>query len=145
MSKHYILEHFARGEGKKVLSRFNQIIEIIKQDEVAISLLEKLVESAERYFGAVVNMETRLKTARFRMEGDQLRDFIQTLDRNRHQAHEALISNLHIFNRYAIKEYGEKVPVGGLFSKPPEAIRDRIAVADWAGELLYMLYSERKR
>ena len=127
------------------LERLEMIIRLVHQDEVAVSLLEKLLESAERYFCKVVEMESRLKIARLRQEDQELRDLTEVLDNTRHMAHEALISNLHIFNRYALKEFGEDIPVGGLFNKDPEAIRDRIAVADWSGELLAALYKERRR
>ena len=70
---------------------------------------------------------------------------LANLDKVRRYAHDALISDLHIFNRYIIKEYQDDVPVGGIFSKNPDAIRDRIAVADWAGELLAAVYQNRKR
>lgn len=142
MVKNYINKYFQQGE--KALERYNEVVEIVSADDVAASLLEKLVESAERYFGSVVKMEARLKMARFRLDGEELRDLTETLDRNRRMAHEALISNLHIFNRYVIKEFGKDVPVGGVFSKDPESIRDRVAIADWAGELLCALYANRK-
>ncbi|AJF08153.1 DUF3232 domain-containing protein [Geoalkalibacter subterraneus] len=142
--KSYILGHF-RGKEECALERFNKVVEVVAGDDVAVSLLEKLLDSAERYFGTVCKMEARLKMARFRLEGEELRDLTETLDRNRRMAHEALISNLHIFNRYALKEFGEDMPIGGVFSKNPEAIRDRIAVGDWAGELLCALYVRRKR
>lgn len=142
--KQYILGHF-QGKEDGALERFNEVVKVIAGDEVAVSLLEKLVDSAERYFGNVCKMEARLKMARFRLEGEELRDLTETLDRNRRMAHEALISNLHIFNRYAIREFGEDMPIGGVFSKSPDAIRDRIAIGDWAGELLCALYVNRKR
>ncbi|MEA3427792.1 MAG: DUF3232 domain-containing protein [Thermodesulfobacteriota bacterium] len=102
------------------------------------------IDSSEKYFGAVVRMEARLKTARFRLEGEELRALTSDLDRQRHYAHEALISNLHIFNRYLLKEFDD-VPVGGIFTENPEMIRDQIAVADWAGKLLCAIYNNRKQ
>lgn len=143
MVKDYIMERFQKGE--LALERFQEVIKIVAGDDIAVSLLEKLVDSAERYFGTVVKMEAKLKMARFRLEGEELRDLIETLDRNRRMAHEALISALHIFNRYSIKEFGSEMPIGGVFSKSPEAIRDRAAIGDWAGELLCALYANRKR
>lgn len=141
--KDYIMGHF--NPEISALERFDTVVADVATDDVAVSLLEKVLNSAERYFCKVVEMETRLKIARLRMDGDELRDEIQRLDANRRFAHEALISNLHIFNRYIIKEFGGIVPIGGIFSKSPEAIHDRIAVADWAGELLSAVYNNRKR
>ncbi|MFA7483902.1 MAG: DUF3232 domain-containing protein [Vulcanimicrobiota bacterium] len=138
------LERHRQGSDK-TLERFERIVRLAGEDSVAISLIEKLVESAERYFTTVTSMEARLKMARLRLEGEELRDLAETLDRNRRLAHNALIDNLTIANRYLLKEFGEEIPVGGIFSKNPEAIRDRAAVGDWAGELLYALYTQRKR
>lgn len=142
---HRFLENHYSGKGKETVVRFERIVRLVSDDDIAISLIEKLVESAQRYFTAVTTMEAKLKAARFRMEGDEIRELTETLDRNRHLAHNALLDNLRIANRYILKEFGEEVPVGGLYSKSPESIQDRAAVGDWAGELLYALYSARKR
>lgn len=146
INRHLAAHHSINAQGvTAAMERLEKVIRLAGEDEVAMSLLDKLLDSAERYFGTVVKMEARLKMARFRMDGDELRELVQTLDRNRHLAHEALLSNLHILNRYLFKEFGEEMPIGGIFSKDPEAIRDRAAVGDWAGELLYALYANRKR
>jgi len=138
------IENFFSTQDEKIMIQLNQIAELISDDEVAVSLLNTLIDSSEKYFGAVVRMETRLKTARFRLEGEELRELTSELDRQRHYAHEALISNLHIFNRYLLKEFDD-VPVGGIFTGNPEMIRDRIAVADWAGKLLCTIYNKRRK
>jgi hypothetical protein len=127
------------------LDRLEIIVRIISNDEVACNLLEKLLSSAEAYFCKVCEMETRLKTARLRLEGEELHALTENLGKNRHYAHEALISDLHIFNRFIVREYGDDVPVGGIFNKDPDAILDRIAVSDWAGDLLTAVYQNRKR
>lgn len=137
--------HVATGE---TMNRYNKVIQMIAKDEVAVRLLEGLIDAATRYFGKVVHMENRIATAKLRLEGEELRSLIEDLDRTRHYAHEALISDLHIFNRYLVKEFGEELAEeflqGGIFPKP-EAIRDRIAIADWAGDLLCGIYQNRKR
>lgn len=142
-AKEFIMNHF--NPDLSALDRLEIVIRTISGDEVACSLLEKLLASAEAYFCKVFEMETRLKMARLRIEGAELRELTENLDKNRRYAHEALISDLHIFNRYAIREFSEDIPVGGIYSKQPESIRDRIAIADWAGELLAAVYQNRKR
>lgn len=127
------------------LERLEIIVRIISSDAVACSLLEKLLSSAEAYFSKVCEMETRLKITRLRLGGEELHELTETLGKNRHYAHEALISDLHIFNCFIVREYGDDVPVGGIFNKETDAIRDRTAVADWAGELLKAVYQNRKR
>ena len=138
------LERHTKG-ADAAMNRFNEIIELAGEDTIAMSLLEKLVESAERYFTCVTTMEARLKMARFRLEGEELRDLTQTLDGNRRLAHNAMLDNVAILNRYLFKTFGQETPIGGIYSKAPETIRDRAAVGDWAGELLYALYVNRKR
>ncbi|TYO96745.1 uncharacterized protein DUF3232 [Geothermobacter ehrlichii] len=138
----YVMTYF--NPDLSALDRFNIISRLVCQDEVAVSLLEKLISSAEHYFSKVVEMETRVRLARLRIDGEELRELTEVLDKNRTMAHEALISDLHVFNRYLMKNY-EDAPVGGIFSKDPDAIRNRVAVADWAGELLAAIYQERRK
>jgi hypothetical protein len=145
-----VINYVARSHQatEETMIRYRGTIKIIAKDEVAVRLLEGLIEAASRYFERVIQMENRLATARFRLEGEELRALTEDLDRSRRFAHEALISDLHIFNRYLVKEYAEDLEeeglIGGIFPKP-EAIRDRIAIADWAGDLLCCIYNERKR
>ena len=127
------------------LDRFEMVVRIIADNEVACSLMEKLLSAAERYFCKVFEMETRLKIARLRVDGNELRELTENLDKNRSYAHEALISDLHIFNRYVMKEFVDEMPVGGIFNREPELIHNRVAVADWAGDLLTAVYQNRKR
>jgi len=140
---HKIMGEYA-NEGR-AMARLDEVLSVCGKDEVATSLLEKLLESAERYFQCVVSMERKVRLARFRLEGQDLRDLIQSLDTTRRLAHNTLIDNVAILNRYLFREFGEEIPVGGIFSKDPEAIRDRAVIGDWAGELLYSLYYARKR
>lgn len=141
VSRHHVAE-----EG--TMDRYSKVVQIISKDEVAVRLLEGLVDAASRYFERVIQMENRLATARFRLEGEELRSLTEDLDRSRRFSHEALISDLHIFNRYLVKEYSEDLAdenlVGGIFPRP-DAIRDRIAIADWAGDLLCGIYQNRTR
>lgn len=145
VGQHVKTYHNNPKKGELALKRFEEVVNIIAEDEVAVSLTEKMLESAQRYFAKVVEMESRLKMARFRLEGEELRDLTQLLDKNRRMAHEALISNLHILNRYLVKEFGDEMPVGAIYSEDPESIRDRIAIGDWAGNLLFAIYQNRKR
>lgn len=124
--------------------RLNLISRLVAQDEVAVSLLEKLLASAENFFGKVVDMEARTITARLALDGTPLRELTEALEKNRALAHEALIADLRIFNRYLAKNH-EDAPVGGIFSKEPAVMDDPAAVADWAGELLLSIYQERRR
>ena len=139
----YVMKHFQAGKNE-VMSRYEAVVRVVSEDPVAAKLCDQLLEDAERYFGAVVRLEHRLAGARFRIDGAELRELTEALDRSRHHAHNALISSLHAFNRYVVKEYAGQIPEGGIFPNP-DAIHDRVAVADWAGDLLCSLYRNRRR
>jgi hypothetical protein len=128
-----------------VLDRFEMIVRLIAENEVACSLMEKLLSSAESYFCMVFEMETKLKIARLRVDGNGLRELTENLEENCAHAQEVLISNLHIFNRYIVKEFANELPIGGVFNREPELMHDRLAVTDWAGDLMSAVYQNRKR
>jgi hypothetical protein len=141
--KEYVMTY--HNADMTALDRFEMVVRVIAENEVACSLMEKLLSAAERYFCKVFEMETKLKIARLRVDGNELRELTENLDKNRSYAHEALISDLHIFNRYVMKEFADELPVGGIFNREPELIHNRVAVADWAGDLLSAVYQNRKR
>lgn len=133
---------------KKVLEareRYNKICELIGDNRLANELLDKLVKSAARYVDVVAVTERRIQSARFRLEGEEFRQFVMELDRQRKLAHDALISSLYSFNRYILKEYGDECPVGGIYSLDPTTIRDRWAVGSWAGFLVDAIFGDRRR
>ena len=129
--------------------RFSQIKDILikNKDEQGLGLLEDLVCKADRYIQSVVRMDLPA-SIKFRLETYEFQEKITEMDRNRRIKHEALISQLKIFNRYLFRNYqaGCEVPVGGIYSLPPETLSpmDRHAVGDWAGFLILGLYDNRK-
>jgi hypothetical protein len=129
-------------------TRYKQILNLVSGDETADKLLSSLIKSGLRYLDKVVEMEHQLVAIRQQLSGEQLRLATEELDSNRSKAHEALISDLHIFSRYLVKEYGEELKEegmeSGIFLKQ-EAIHDRVAIADWAGSLLHGIYDNRRR
>ena len=141
--KEYVMTY--HNADMTALDRFEMVVRIIAENEVACSLMEKLLSAAERYFCKVFEMETKLKIARLRVDGNEFRELTENLDKNRTYAHEALISDLHIFHRYVMKEFAEEMPAGGIFNREPELIHNRVVVADWAGDLLTAVYQNRKR
>ncbi len=101
--------------------------------------------AGEQYFCTVTEMEARLRITRQRLGADELREESERLDKNCGIAHDALISDLHIFNRYIVRQFGDDLPASGIFNRSPEAIHDRLAVADWTGELFAALFANRRR
>lgn len=119
--------------------RYKQIENLVKKDSVAGSFLRKLVESATRYVSFTANMQADINRLKTSDSYFKEKETIANLDRTRRNYHEGLLSNLNIFNRYLFKNYNGKTPIGGIYSLSPESIRDRNAVGDWAGCLVFGL------
>jgi len=130
------------------MERYRAVLGVIRDDRTALRLLDELIESADRYFSRVVLMEHRLATGRLQLEGEELKALTEELDSSRTRAHESLISDLHIFNRFLVKHHGDALAgaglEGGIFPRP-ELIHDRVAIADWVGALLCGIYAGRRR
>lgn len=129
--------------------RIQLVLNLVNGDETACSLIEKACTSAFEYVAAVYTMEMTLKTQRFRLEGEGLRQLTESLDVTRRRKHDLLIDDIRIANRYLFKNYGQDIPEGGIYSGDPwhlsEDNLNRIAVGDWAGRLVYAFFEERKR
>lgn len=90
--------------------------------EMASKLVTNAIKDFGDYFHRVVEMEAEIQQARFRMEDDNLRDFIARLDNGRRIAHEACLSDITIVNRVSIKVLGKPIfDIEGL---------DRTQIAD---------------
>lgn len=130
------------------LTRYKQILDLVAGDEKADRLSGDLISAGLRYISKVVEMEHQLAVGKHSLTGEKLRIVTEELDQARTMAHEALITTLHVFTRYLTKEYGEELKAEGLESGiflKPEAIHDRVAIADWAGRLVYGIYDKRRR
>ncbi len=128
-----------------VAQRFELITKIIYADEVAVSLLEKVLVSAEGYFRTVLAMETRLKIERLRLDGHELMALAETLEKGRRSVHDVLLSDLTVFNRYISREFGKDIPAGGLLGKELDPADGNGEAGDWAGELMMAIYQTRRR
>lgn len=117
------------------MSRLSIIKEVVAGDTTAIRLLTSVSAAIRRYGDCVFSMERSLQSARFRMEGEELRDLTVRLDRNRHTAHESLISSIIAANRYLFRTFGVgTIPVGGVYDGDPLHIKynNREAIGEWA-------------
>jgi hypothetical protein len=118
---------------KQAKERYNEIEKIVNGDKAAEGLLRSLSLSALRYVDVSANMIAQIIASK---DANSFRDeteFSKTLDFEKRYAHEALISNLNVLNRYLFNKYEGKVPQGGIYSLPPESIKNRHSVGDWAG------------
>ncbi len=123
----------------KARQRRSEIEEILAGDENGLRLLKSLTFSAFDYVDTTVNFEAyRRKLNDCERFIDDSTETMINLDRDKRNAHEAVISKLNSFNRYLFNNYGDKAPIGGIYSlEPPESIRDRHCVGDWIGYYVF--------
>lgn len=107
----------------------------IKMRNTALQSIESTINSMADYMSSVISMESALQIAKFRMEGEDYRDYIQTLDRRRTSAHNAMIARVSSANRIC-DMVGCKKFFGG-------DIDDRYAVADFAGDVVKEFFDNR--
>ncbi len=130
---------------RKAYDRYVEIEEILEDDKKGLALVHDLVDMAASYIEAVVNMETSIKIIRFRIDDPiKQRERIGALDKFRTIKHNALIAQLKIVNRYLFKNYGDDVPIGGIYSLNPMTLshEDRVAIAEWANYLAVALFKK---
>lgn len=129
---------------QKAFDRYQQIVALLTEikDERGLRLVRELVEKCRAYIQVVTQTETHIKILEMRdVSPEDYRASVSNMERNRNMAHNALMSQLIIANRYLFnkKELEGKIPAGGLFSLNTESIRNREAVADWAHYLIRAL------
>ena len=125
--------------------RYKTICDIIGEDKDASDLLRSLAHSASDYVSMVVRTEIAAKMMHYEdcenYHFDNLKDrqkLVQSMDESRRIYHEALISNLNIFNRYLRNNFSDS-PTGGIFTLSPSSINNRYAVSEWAGHFTLAL------
>lgn len=100
--------------------------------------IEKHCASAFLSYVTTVDMcETRITIAYNRMEGEDLRDAIQTIDAGRHAAHEAAIVGCSILNRMAAANNFAPIFTGN--------VDDRLQVADFCLEFTVEIFKNRRQ
>ncbi len=134
------------SEAKK---RITDILAIAGTDQVATNVIEELFQKSFAYVEAVYSMETALQVRRHRLEGEELREVTERFDHRRRLAHNALIDQIKIVNRYLFRTFGTvEIPAGGIYSRDPRHISDdayRSALGDWAGEVVLAFFVDRKK
>jgi len=143
--KEYILKNENKKNVEETLKRYETISNLVEGDDIGENLLSNLIEKALEYVKVVCRNDVISKTQAKRLEGEEFRELMTELDRRRKSAHDTLISALHALNRYCLKEYEGDCPKGGIYSLDPSTIRNRVAVGDWAGQLIYGIFMNRKK
>ena len=122
--------------------RLLQALELIGDDLQGRKLIDQALAAAADYVRAVIAMESGLTTSI--LEGKELRDLTERLDRNRSLAHNSLIDTLNISARYLSRTYPE-CPPGGIYPEPSHLLdRNRRAIGDWAGKIVQEIFIGRR-
>jgi len=103
-----------------------------------LRVIKRATDSFHGYVNTVDMTETRIKVARFRSEGEELREVVEEADRARRYAHEAAISNAAMINRIA-RFYG----VNKAIFLGDSA--DRYQVADFCLDVTVAIFKEAQR
>ena len=128
-------------KSEEAFERYKLVVDaLIKiKDKRGIKLIDELIRLAIRYIEIVNTAEIVGKLQKWRMEEQEFKEKISNLDNLRRRAHDALISQLKIVNRYLFlnKKLKNKILPGGIYSLDPNTLKhiDRIAVGDWVGYL----------
>lgn len=118
-----------------IKAKIEALKEKVKDDADMLSIVHDLVENSHRYITAVVNMENSITTMRFRLDGEDYRQYMQNLDTARRIVHNALISSVKIVNRLCNEEKIELIYEGD--------ITDRFKVGSLAMEIVDDYFKNR--
>lgn len=115
---------------------FLQLVDTCKHDSDLLQIIEDDMDSFRRYIDAVYSMEYSIPIIRARYEGQDVRDRIMVLDKNRRMAHDRAIVAVKRLNRYS-EMYG----VHKIFQGDVE---DRYQVADFCQDIVDEFFGERE-
>lgn len=84
--------------------RIQKLVDAIKIDsgefyQDDLKTIEEVIDGCGDYVQSVVQMESAIQVARFRMEPDQYVKYIENLDKSRRANHNACIANIKMLNR----------------------------------------------
>lgn len=126
-----------KHQEKIARERYDYLLKFLvsKKDQDGVDFLKSVALSAGRYIEAVV--KRIMKTDSLKLEGYSERyvaEEISHLDKIQRIKHNALISDISIFNRYIYTKYLDELKniQGGIFTLDPERINDRNIIATWA-------------
>lgn len=82
-----------------ILSAINASEEDQEMRDMFTGAVKHMLDSCAEYVHIVVNQEQRIQMARFRMEGEEFRSYVMSLDTSRRFAHNALMTDVNVCNR----------------------------------------------
>lgn len=115
--------------------RIATILDVTGDDSTALNLIASVRTSLLRYKETIINYE-RLGVLRLRcFDEAEVKELTVRLDTQKHTAHERLMSDIAIVNRYLFKTYGRSIPAGGVYTDDPHHLyggMNRHAIEAWA-------------
>lgn len=117
--------------------KIENLIDVIRKSgeataEEDVGYLEDAINACADYVDSVVQMESAITVARFRLEGEEFRETVERLDKTRRLNHNSAMCGLNMINRVA-KVYGVKEIFEGVEDM------DRIEIAD---NMIYVVVQE---
>lgn len=64
-----------------------------------LAIMKRALEACNDYVSKVDSMEQQMQLARFHLEGEEWRELVERLDRNRRVAHDAMMVDINVVNR----------------------------------------------
>jgi hypothetical protein len=118
--------------------KINEFIKVISEteDSECLDMMEELIGSASDYMRRVNVLEVGVMVGKYNKEGDEYREYIEKLDKQRSNAHNSLISNVKVINRLC-RNHG--LPL--IYEGNEE---ERVAVAEFAQKVVDELFSTRR-
>lgn len=118
--------------------KIKEFIKVISEtdDSECLDMMEELIESASDYMRRVNVLEIGVMVGKYNRDGDEYRQYIEKLDKQRNKAHNSLISNVKIINRLC---RNHSLPL--VYEGNEEA---KVEVAEFAQKVVDELFSTRK-
>lgn len=118
--------------------KINEFIKTISEtnDLECLDLMEDLIDSASDYVRRVNVLEIGIMVGKHNKEGEEYREYIEKLDKQRSRAHNALISNVKIINRLCRIHNLEPIYQGKE--------DNRIDIAEFSQKVVDELFSTRR-
>jgi hypothetical protein len=118
--------------------KINEFIRVISgtEDSDCLDIMEELINTASDYVRRVNVLEIGLMVGKYNKEGNEYREYIEKLDKQRSATHNILISNVKIINRLCRKNNLAVIYDGNE--------EERIEVAEFAQKVVEELFSTRR-
>ena len=98
--------------------------------------IEEIINSCGRYIESINSMEAAITSARFRLEGNDYREYVMNLDKSRRLTHNSLIVSVKLLNRYCRLAEMDPIYKGDMES--------RIEIAEFAQNVVNEMFDTRK-